>query len=84
MRLAFRVNKGANQITAGIGAVRARIQTGCLKVVIPACPNLLAEAKLYAYGPQLPGQPKSELPVDRHNHALGALRYLISRLDASV
>jgi hypothetical protein len=34
------------------------------------------EAGLYRYGDA------GEAPVDEHNHALSALRYLISRLDA--
>ncbi len=55
------------------------------------CPNLLAEAKLYRY-PDLSPVPSpgrgggrgevSEIPIDQHNHALAALRYLVSRLDA--
>jgi hypothetical protein len=49
------------------------------------CPNLLAEAKLYRY-PSTPesgrGSAGSEVPIDQHNHALAALRYLVSRLDA--
>lgn len=74
----FTVRKGDNALAAGIAAVAARIQTGRLKVLASACPNLIAEAALYRYdvGNQ------SETPVDEHNHALAALRYLISRIDA--
>jgi Terminase large subunit, T4likevirus-type, N-terminal len=78
------VRKGNNDIQAGIGAVSARLRTGGLKVHRPSCPNLLAEAKLYRY-PQTPrGEPTSEIPIDAHNHALAALRYLVSRIDAGV
>ncbi len=42
-----------------------------------ACPNLLTEACLYRY----PDTGRDESPLDEHNHALAALRYLISRLD---
>lgn len=73
----FTVRKGDNALAAGIAAVAARIQTGMLKVLEGACPNLLAEASLYRYD----SENQSESPVDEHNHALAALRYLVSRLD---
>jgi hypothetical protein len=75
------VRRGENDIRAGIAAVTARIRTGRLKVASAGCPNLIAESKLYRYpGPQEPS-PAHENPVDADNHALGALRYLVSRLD---
>ena len=43
-----------------------------------ACPNLLAEAQLYRYDPETPN---AESPLKEHDHALDALRYLISKLD---
>ena len=46
------------------------------------CPNLIAEAKLYRYPSPQERVLIGERPIDEHNHALGALRYLISRLDA--
>jgi hypothetical protein len=45
-----------------------------------ACPNLLAEAGLYRYGND-GRQHRSEIPIDEDNHALAALRNLISALD---
>jgi hypothetical protein len=42
---------------------------------------LLDEASLYRYADD-DSQRGSEAPLDEHNHALAALRYLISRLDA--
>jgi hypothetical protein len=80
--LGFKVRPGYNDIRAGISAVHARLQTGRLKVLRGACPNLLAEVRLYRYPAAGPGQPPTENPRDEHNHALGALRYLISRIDA--
>jgi len=71
----FVVNKGNNAIRPGIAAVSARLQNGTLRIVQGRCPNLLAEAGLYRHG-------DGEVPVDDHNHALDALRYLISKLDA--
>jgi len=74
------VRRGTNAVRAGIAAVTARLQTGTLRVVAGACPNLLAEAQLYRYDNQ--GQARGEAPLDEHNHALDALRYLINTLDA--
>jgi hypothetical protein len=63
---------------AGIAAVRSRIENGTLKIVEGTCPNLLAEARLYRYDPD---SPRSEKPRKENDHALDALRYLISKLD---
>jgi hypothetical protein len=76
------VRRGDNDIRLGIAAVSARLRTGRLKVLGRACPNLLAEARLYRYPTAAERALCGENPVDEHNHALAALRYLISRLDA--
>ncbi len=76
------VRRGHNDIRPGIAAVAARLRSGCLKVRRDACPNLIAEAGLYRYPSAAERVLPGENPVDEHNHALGALRYLISRLDA--
>jgi hypothetical protein len=77
----FVVQKGNNTLQAGIAAVQARIQTGRLKVHATRCPNLLSEAGLYRYPRPDERARCGEDPVDEHNHALAALRYLISQLD---
>jgi hypothetical protein len=76
------VRRGTNDIRPGVAAVTARVRTGRLKVHRGACPNLIAEARLYRYPTAAERLLRGENPVDEHNHALGALRYLISRLDA--
>ncbi len=76
----FKVREGNNALRPGIAAVSARVADDALRVVAGCCPNLLREAGLYCYGPD-PAERRSEVPVDRDNHALAALRYLISRLD---
>ena len=58
----------------------ARIESGRLFVREASCPNLVAEAGLYRYGDTAAAR-TAEAPVDAHNHALSALRYLISSLD---
>ena len=72
------IRKGDNAQRPGIAAVRARLENGALKVMAGACPNLLAEAQLYRYDPETPN---AESPLKEHDHALDALRYLISKLD---
>jgi hypothetical protein len=71
------VRPGLNDIRAGIQAMTARLQTGRLRVRREGCPQLLAEARLYRY----PEDGAGESPLDEHNHALGALRYLVAGLD---
>ncbi len=75
----LKVIPGINAMQLGIAAVTARLANGCLRIVEGACPNLIAEAGLYRYPEN--GVGGSENPMDEHNHALAALRYLISRLD---
>jgi hypothetical protein len=50
-------------------------------VLAGACPNLLREASLYRYSED-PTDCRSETPVDAHNHALAALRYMVCMIDA--
>jgi hypothetical protein len=76
------VRQGRNDIRAGIAAVAARLRTGRLRINNQRCPNLVAEAKLYRYPSPAERALAGENPIDEHNHALGALRYLISRLDS--
>jgi hypothetical protein len=59
--------------------VAARIRTGRLKVS-PRCVNLIAEARLYRYPTPAESTQLGENPIDAHNHALAALRYLVSRI----
>jgi hypothetical protein len=77
----FVVQAGDNALRPGIAAVSARLEHGTLRVLEGRCPNLLAEAALYRYGSDA-GDRHAEAPVDDHNHALAALRYLVTRLDA--
>jgi hypothetical protein len=77
----FVVRQSINSIDAGLAAVSARIESGRLKILASQCPNLIAEAGLYRYArAEEPGAQEGK-PIDEHNHALDALRYLIARLD---
>jgi len=74
------VQRADKDLKAGIAAVTARLQTGRLKV-FASCTNLLHEASLYRYPDKSMLQVEPEKPLDKDNHALDALRYLVSRLD---
>jgi hypothetical protein len=76
------VRPGDNEVRPGIAAVTARLRTGRLRVRRGRCPNLLSEARLYRYPGEAERRLAGENPVDEHNHALGALRYLIAGTDA--
>jgi hypothetical protein len=76
----FSISAGKNALRQGIAAVTARLHSGRLKVAAGACPNLLAEAELYRYSDDATDK-RAETPVDDHNHALAALRYLVMKLD---
>jgi hypothetical protein len=78
VRLGHKVLKGTNALESGIARVTARLSDGTLRVVDRACPNLVYEATLYCWDGDEDG---SEAPVSAHNHALDALRYLVSGLD---
>jgi hypothetical protein len=77
----FTISKGDNALRPGIAAVSARLEDRSLRIVEGKCPNLLAEAELYRYSTEAEDK-RAETPVDDNNHALAALRYLISQLDA--
>jgi hypothetical protein len=78
-RAGLLVRKGDNNIRQGIALVTARIRTGRLKVA-PSCVNLIAESRLYRYPTPAERDQLGENPIDAHNHALAALRYLVSRI----
>lgn len=79
-RADFVVRKGENNLRRGIALVTARIRTGRLKVH-PHCTNLIAEARLYRWPTATERAAVGENPIDAHNHALAALRYLVTRID---
>ncbi len=77
----LKVLRADNDIRHGIAAVTARIRTKRLRVNLTSCPNLIAEAKLYRYPSPQERAHSGENPIDDNNHALAALRYLISKVD---
>ncbi|MBX9677502.1 MAG: hypothetical protein K2X38_01980 [Gemmataceae bacterium] len=75
----YRVLAGRNDIRRGIALVAARLRTGRLKVA-RSCVHLLKESRLYRYPSAAERAIAGENPIDENNHAMAALRYLISRL----
>jgi hypothetical protein len=80
-RWGFCVRNGKNAIREGIDRVTARLRTGTLKVH-RRCEHLIRESRLYRYPTASERAIAGENPVDEHNHALAALRYLVSRIAA--
>ncbi len=76
----FVVRKGDNNLRHGIALVSGRIRTGRLKI-LPACANLIAESQLYRYPSPAQRAALGEAPIDAYNHALAALRYLVTRIE---
>jgi hypothetical protein len=76
----LKVRTGHNALSLGIAAVTTRLREGTLRVVQGCCPNLSYEAGLYRYE-DTSDRGGSESPLDEHNHALAALRYLVTSLD---
>jgi hypothetical protein len=68
------VHVGGNSLDTGIARVEARIRSKRLKVS-RACAGLIREAGIYHY------DPTTGKIVDKDNHALAALRYMITGID---
>ncbi len=77
----FAVREGDDALRPGIAAVSARLENGTLRGVAGSCPNLLAEAELYRYADGPRTATPQRLPTNTTTR-WGALRYLISKLDA--
>lgn len=73
--------RNANKaIIAGIDAVNRRILSGKLFVLREACPATIAEASVYTY-PEKDEEIIGDKPVDKDNHAMDALRYMVAGID---
>jgi phage terminase large subunit len=77
---AVAVKKGPGSIEAGIKFVTELIRMRRLVVESDSCKNLLEELEQYSYPDPKDGKPASEIPIDMYNHALDALRYLVTSI----
>jgi len=75
----LKIRRGVNDLRLGIAAVSARVEDGRLRILEGRCPNLITEAGMYRWGES--EDRRAEVPVDEHNHALAALRYMVAALD---
>lgn len=66
-------------INLGIQMVNARLRTGILKVY-DNCDHTIDEAKRYMRPKDRSGDFK-QTPIDKHNHMMDAMRYLITGMD---
>jgi len=73
------VVKGAGSVKAGIQQVREMLIRGDL-MINKRCVNLISEFEMYSYDDDKGERNEQENPVKAHDHALDALRYLISSL----
>ena len=74
------VRKATKDILGGVYAVNHRIYTGKLKVIENKCPAVCGEAEMYAY-PEKDEEIIGDKPVDKDNHAMDTLRYMVMGLD---
>lgn len=73
------VVKGPGSIKAGIQQVRQMLLRGDL-LINKRCVNLIAEFEMYSYDDGAEDRNEQENPVKANDHALDALRYLVSSL----
>jgi len=73
------VVKGKDSIKAGIQAIREMLIRGDL-LINKRCVNLISEFEMYSYDDEVKERNEQENPVKANDHALDALRYLVSSL----
>ena len=69
--------KGKNEIDPGIAAVTRRIERGEFSFDFNKCPELAREFECYQYAEDDQGKILKDKPIDRDNHCLDSLRYMI-------
>lgn len=76
-RLGLPARKAPNQVLPGIAQVAARFQRGEL-YISPACPNLIRQLQTYSWRQSRTGEIRRDEPEKVDDHAVDALRYLVS------
>ncbi len=77
----FRVKKAKKAILPGIDVVNTRFYSKTIKIIKNRCPLLEAEGEMYVYEPNRDDEIIGDKPIDKDNHAMDALRYLVMGLD---
>ena len=78
-RYGINFQAGDNRLDAGIMKVYSFLELGKLKI-LSRCSELINEGVNYAYKPVEMDEKQEEKPVDKNNHTLDALRYLIMEI----
>jgi PBSX family phage terminase large subunit len=73
------VVKGPGSVKNGIQMIREMLIRGDL-LINKRCVNLIAEFEMYSYDDENIERNEQENPIKAHDHALDALRYLVSSL----
>ena len=69
--------KGKKELDPGIAAVHNAIAKGLLVIDFNTCPHLVDEAESYHYEEDDFGAVLKDRPIDKHNHCMDALRYMV-------
>lgn len=69
--------KAKNEIDPGIAAVTRQMERGLFKMDFNACKETADEIEQYHYAESDQGEILKDRPVDRSNHCMDALRYLV-------
>jgi len=76
-----KANNQAGAIASGIDLVTSRIRTGRLKIIKGTISGIIREQELYRYPTGDDEEAHGDVPRDKHNHAMDALRYLVMGID---
>lgn len=71
------VNKGKDSIIHGISKMTELFRENRL-FIHKSCTNLISELEMYSYLDERPDHNPNENPQDKYNHAIDALRYVVS------
>jgi len=71
------VAKGKGSVASGISTIREYLMAKRI-FINKRCVNLISEFEMYAYDDKETERDKKEEPIKAHDHALDALRYVIS------
>ena len=71
------VKKGKDSIATGINTVRELFKQNRL-FIHSSCINLIGELETYSYADKSPYRNANENPIDEFNHAIDALRYVLT------
>jgi len=69
--------KGKNEIDPGISSVSRLIEKDLFRADFNQCPEMIREFETYCYSESDQGEVLKDRPIDRSNHCMDAMRYLV-------